>query len=215
MAMKTTLAIMTFLTLGTFGVGAQDHAPAGAVDPRLPALVWAAYPELRTEPLQWRETAPGVVTVAILEAPSVDGLPTAAPDDPRATSAPREPVLVTTLELDAAGLVRWTVRGPATRDTARAALASMRTTNPAAVADALREAGARYGAEASDVERALPLAALQRILGPLTVGTITFDDDATPLHWRLELRGAGVTYRATVEPFDGRLTSIVRDGGAQ
>jgi hypothetical protein len=119
--MRTTLAISALLTLGTFGLGAQDPPPAGAVDPRLPALVWAAYPELRPEPLQWRETAPGVVTVAILESPSADeGLPSGASDDLRVTSAPREPVLVTTLELDTEGLVRWT---------ARAALASMRTTN--------------------------------------------------------------------------------------
>jgi hypothetical protein len=213
--MRTTLAISTLLTLGTFGLGAQDPAPAGAVDPRLPSLVWAAYTELRAEPLQWRETAPGVVTVAILEAPSVDSLPTAASDDLRATSEPREPVLLTTLDVDAEGLVRWTVRGPATREAARAALASVRKTNPTAVADALREAGAHYGADASDVEGALPLQALARILGPLTVGTMTFDEDGTPLQWRIELRGPTATYRATVEPFGGRLTSIVRDGGAR
>jgi hypothetical protein len=210
--MRTTLAIGTLLTLGAFAVGAQDQPPAGAVDPRLPALVWAAYPELRAEPLQWRETAPGVVTVAILEAPAAESLPTG---DPRATSEPREPVLLTTLELDAEGLVRWTARGPATRETARAALVPIRAGNRAAVVDALREAGARYGADAGGVQEALPLAALQRILGPLTVGAMTFDDDATPLQWRIELRGSTATYRATVEPFDGRLTSIVRDGGAQ
>jgi hypothetical protein len=213
--MRTTLAIGTLVTLGTFGLGAQDPAPAGAVDPRLPALVWAAYPELRAEPLQWRETAPGVVTVAILESPSAESLPIGAPGDPRATSEPREPVLVTTLEMDTEGLVRWTARGPATRETARAALVPIRAGNRAAVVDALREAGARYGADAAGVEGALPLQALAHILGPLTVGTTTFDEDATPLQWRIELRGSTATYRATVEPFGGRLTSIVRDGGAR
>jgi hypothetical protein len=213
--MRTTLAIGTLLTLGAFAVGAQDQPPAGAVDPRLPALVWAAYPELRAEPLQWRETTPGVVTVAILDAPTAESLPLGAPADPRATSAPREPVLLTTLEMDAEGLVRWTARGPATRETARAALVPIRAGNRAVVGDALREAGARYAADAGAVEGALPLQALARILGPLTVGTMTFDEDATPLQWRIELRGSTATYRATVEPFGGRLTSIVRDGGAR
>jgi hypothetical protein len=72
-----------------------------------------------------------------------------------------------------------------------------------------------YGADAAGVEGALPLQALTGILGPVTVGTMTFDDDATPLQWRVELRGPTATYRATVEPFGGRLTSIVRDGGAR
>ena len=59
------------------------------------------------------------------------------------------------------------------------------------------------------------LEALARLLGPLTLGAVTFDDDAAPLEWRVELRGAGVTYHLTAEPFAGRVTSLVRTGAAQ
>jgi hypothetical protein len=177
-----------------------------APEVRGPALVWAAYPELRAAALQWREVEPGVVTVAIVTPETGDAM---------VRSRPRAPQLLVRLEVDGEGqIVRWTARGPLTREAERAAFRTVRRAGRGAVA-ALREARAAYGPEDRvALEGALPLEALGRLLGPVTLGAAGFDDDAAPLEWRVELRGlSGATYHLTAEPFGGRVTSLVRTGG--
>jgi hypothetical protein len=185
-------------------VGAQTPI---APEVRGPALVWAAYPELRVAALQWREVEPGVVTVAIVTPETGDAM---------VRSRPRAPQLLVRLEVDGEGqIVRWTARGPLTREAERAALLPRRRAGRGAVAAALRDARAQYGPdEVAALEQALPLEALGRVVGAVTLGTTVFDDDAAPLEWRVELRGlSGATYHLTAEPFGGRVTSLVRTGG--
>jgi hypothetical protein len=193
------------LTAASPSVRAQSAPPA----PRLPGLVWTAYPELRDVPLQWRDgPEPGAVTIAVL---------TAEPGDPAVVSRPRDAALVATLELDDAGAVqRLRYRGPLTREDARAAVIALHGSSRTTLGPALRDAGARYGPDdAAALEAALPLDALARQLGTLRLGRTAFDEASAPLLWTVELLGeAGITYQMTVEPFAGRIAAIVRLGGA-
>jgi hypothetical protein len=205
---RMSLLIVMMGALGS--VAAQERGVTPTPAHQVPALVWAAYPDLRGAPLQWRAgAAPGEITVAVL---------TPEAGDLRLRARPGDPVLRVTLELDAAGqVVRWTARGPLTREAERAALAPVRAANRAAVAGALRTASALFGPDdAAALEAAVPLDVLGRILGPVTLGRVAFDDDDTPLQWSVALHGAaGVSYHLTVEPFAGRVTSLARHGGVQ
>ena len=114
----------------------RDDVRVPMPDVRGPALVWAAYPELREMPLQWREAGPGVVTIAIRRTHG----------DVLVRSAPQEPRLSVTSEVDGTGALGWwSTRGPLTRDAQRAAILPVRPLGASAVASALRDARARFG----------------------------------------------------------------------
>jgi hypothetical protein len=155
---------------------------------RGPALVWAAYPELRAAALQWREVEPR------------------RHGGDRAAGGGRSSRAVAA-GCGAAGRAAGGGRGGEDR--------AVDGAGRGAVAAALRAARAAYGPDDRvALEGALPLEALGRLLGPVTLGAAGFDEEAAPLEWRIELRGErGVTYHLTAEPFGGRVTSLVRTGG--
>ena len=190
-------------------VAAQQVTPELRRLQRAQQLAWAAYPELRTQGLQFRvedsDTASPRVTIgfAAHDRADVVGL-----------SRPRETQLIVAAAFDGAdGLTGATLSGPLTHAAERRrirALASGWT-------EALANEGALYAPDQRvALLRDLNLPSLAKVLGRLTATGASFQagtaDDG--LYWQVTATTAsGAAVTLGFEPYKGRLVRV--GGGAQ
>jgi len=213
---RATLLLALLVGPALLGAGAQG--PPGAATARVraaQAVLLTAYPELRTRRVTWRVQPTPTGLVVVLDARAPLG-PFEPPPPPSA-----EPLVRATVELDDAGTVRALRAVGTAVGTAR--LAALRATlgspTERVAADALRAASARFVPDPTTDTRGLAPAGVRTVLGAPDLRSPRFalarDETGDSLTWRVELErtvGGVVTrsYTLVVDPFDGRLISLVR-----
>jgi hypothetical protein len=190
-------------------VAAQQVTPELRRLQRAQQLAWAAYPELRTQGLQFRieasDTASPRVTIAFAAHDR---------DDVVGLSRPREAQLVIAATFDGAdGLTGATLGGPLTHAAERRRIRAL----AGGWTDALKAEGAQYAPDKpAALLRDLNLPSLAKVLGRVTATGASFQAGTAEdgLYWQVAATTAsGAAVTLGFEPYKGRLVRV--GGGAQ